>query len=389
VKINGSFNPIMIPGKTPVLSLILCSRNDQYMGNSLWRLQTTLNYVAQKVQELSRYEEVEILVADWGSEIPLREVLEVNPAAASMVSFVVIPPEIARDLQKDSPFPEVLALNAAARRAGGEYIGRIDQDTLVGKRFLEYFFTLHEGRRQLDIPLNSALMYANQRMVPYRFTVRSPSLRAVDEYIDWFGRVLKIELSSKNLFYFHGVGIWLVHRDLWNECGGYDERMIYMNNMEINMIARLMKKYKMVNLGKLVNYDFYHLEHYHPLVIRSSSTYRKVNPESLFAKPDNLNPNGQGWGLVGYPFEKLPIIPEGHKVESETVHRTILERLIFIQMILLSAGQIAWDWLVNTFRRMKFIWCHRGHLVWNTVRGQRMSQWPRLIIELWMRKKSI
>src|SRR5882672_5606856 len=93
----------------PIISLILCSRNDQYMGNSRWRLNTTLNYLAQRMDELGREKDVEIVVADWGSTIPLREVLELSPAAARIVSFLLIPPGIARDLQKDSPFPEVLA----------------------------------------------------------------------------------------------------------------------------------------------------------------------------------------------------------------------------------------------------------------------------------------
>jgi hypothetical protein len=134
--------------KGPVLSLILCSRNDEYMGNSRWRLETTLNYVADQVEALGRTKDVEVLVADWGSDIPLRDVLRLTPAAAGIVSFMLIPPEIARALQKDSPFPEVLALNAAARRARGAYIGRIDQDTLVGRRFLEAFFDLYDGERK-------------------------------------------------------------------------------------------------------------------------------------------------------------------------------------------------------------------------------------------------
>src|SRR5678816_1962784 len=139
--------------QTTILSLILCSRNDQYMGNSRWRLQTTLNYLGQRVGELGREKGVEVLVADWGSETPLSEVLELSPAAATIVSFLLIPPELSRDLQKDSLFPEVLALNAAARRARGEYIGRIDQDTLVGRGFLEIFFELYEGKQQLNTPL--------------------------------------------------------------------------------------------------------------------------------------------------------------------------------------------------------------------------------------------
>ena len=122
------------------LSLILCSRNDRYQGNSLWRLQTALNYAGLQVHVLGREEDVEIIVSDWGSEIPLRDVIALTPEAARVVRFLTIPPEIARIEQQDSPFPEVLALNAAARRATGEYIGRIDQDTLVSRRFFETFF---------------------------------------------------------------------------------------------------------------------------------------------------------------------------------------------------------------------------------------------------------
>src|SRR6478672_1696243 len=172
----------------PILSLILCSRNDNYMGNSRWRLETTLNYVADQVELLGRERDVEVLVADWGSNIPLRDVLRLTPAAAQITSFILIPPEIARPLQKDSPFPEVLALNAAARRARGAYIGRIDQDTLVGQRFLKVFFQLHA---QLW-PLDSALLFSNVRMVPYRFAVRCPSRAAVQEFINRFGSRLKV-----------------------------------------------------------------------------------------------------------------------------------------------------------------------------------------------------
>jgi hypothetical protein len=163
------------------LSLILCSRNDQYMGNSRWRLQTALNYVAQKIHELSREKNVELLVSDWGSKTPLREVLKLSSVAAKMVSFISTPPTIAQMVQKDSPFSDALALNTVARRAAGEYIGRIDQDTLVGERFLEYFFALYEGRQKLGTPLASAILFANQRMVPYRYIVRCPSLWAVRE----------------------------------------------------------------------------------------------------------------------------------------------------------------------------------------------------------------
>jgi hypothetical protein len=57
------------------------------MGNSRWRLETTLNYVADQVEALARTKDVEVLVADWGSEIPLRNVLRRTPAASDRVLF--------------------------------------------------------------------------------------------------------------------------------------------------------------------------------------------------------------------------------------------------------------------------------------------------------------
>jgi hypothetical protein len=371
----------------PALSLILCSRNDQYMGNSRWRLQTSLNYLAENVHVLGREEDVEVLVTDWGSDTPLREVLELSPVATRIVSFIQVPPEIARDLQKDSPFAEVFALNAAARRAGGEYIGRIDQDTLVGKRFLEYFFDLYEGRQQLEVPLASVLLFANQRMVPYRLMVQCPSLWAVEEYISLFGRLFKIEITPRTKYYNHGVGIWLVHRDLWIESGGYDERLIYMNAMEINMIGRLMKKYDLVNLGQLVNYDLYHIEHYHPLVIRSSSTHRKGNPEHLFANTDILNPNGPDWGLVNYSFRKLPSSRALNEEGASTINRSFFEHLSFLPLVLFSSLQMALDELIKPLTKGCMVWKHRIGLVSETVRGQSLLKWPQLLARLWVSKR--
>lgn len=57
---------------TPALSLILCSRNDRHLGDSRWRLEKALGYVGGPLAALGRAESVEVLVADWGSEVPMR-----------------------------------------------------------------------------------------------------------------------------------------------------------------------------------------------------------------------------------------------------------------------------------------------------------------------------
>jgi hypothetical protein len=349
------------PDRMCTLSLILCSRNDNYMGNSRWRLQTTLNYVADHVESLGREKDVEVLVADWGSEIPLQEVLQLTPSAAKITSFVLIPSDIARQQQKDSPFAEVLALNAAARRARGAYVGRIDQDTLVGRRSLEVFFELHEGRRKLEVPLDGALLFSNVRIVPYRFAVRSPSLRVVKGFVAKFGRRMKIEITSRHPFYWYSVGIWMVSRDIWHACGGYDEEMLYMNGMEINMILRLLPKYPMVNLGEMTDCDFYHLEHYNPFVPRMSSVYRKVNREWRL----DFNPNGADWGLAKHSLTIEPsrsIVALAPRAErDQDAHHELP-----FSLLLLVALQVVCDSFVlkglqvaRSLHRFGSLWWHR------------------------------
>jgi hypothetical protein len=373
----------------PILSLIICSRNDQYMGNSRWRLETSLNYVAQKVRVLGREEDVEVIVADWGSEIPLCNVLQLNAPAAKIVSFLCISPEIARVLQQDSPFPEVLALNAAARRAKGQYIGRIDQDTLVGRRFLSTFFELHEERGVLDVPLDSALLFANRRSIPYRFAVRCPSFWAVDRFVLLFGRLLRVETIPPIPFYCSEVGVWLLHRNLWNACGGYDERFIFMEWQEVDMILRLAPKHTLINLGEIVDHDFYHLDHCHPRVPGGARRIRKTNP---VRNPDNppreFNPNSEHWGLIEYPLRLRPYSPTKWNVDLATKCQPRLKWPSFALLLVVTGGQIAWDRLIKSLAEAYSVWKRRARIAWSTVRGRPLVTWPGLVKDLWVKRPS-
>jgi hypothetical protein len=366
------------PASEIVLSLILCSRNDEYMGNSRWRLETTLNYVAMNVHALGREREVEVLVADWGSEIPLAEVLNLSPMAAALVGFIRILPELARVLQRDSLFPEVLALNTAVRRAKGQYIGRIDQDTLVGKRFLTVFFDIHEGRRHLAVRPQEALLFSNVRMIPYRFAVRCPSFSAVQRFVSWCGPWIKPENSrSRAPFHFAAVGIWLSHRSLWNECGGYDERMIFMNSMETDMIHRLMMRgYELVDLGRLVEQDFFHLEHYHPSVPRKSGLYRNVNRYDPLGKPDAFFPNGTNWGLEEYSLQVSAFC-------GRTDQNILMARPFEVPSFTLALLLIGTQMLGDSARKASSIWRRRAKLAWDAVKSEPIIKWPHLLKSLW------
>jgi hypothetical protein len=364
---------------TVALSLVLCARNDRYMGDSLWRLRTALTYTARSVAKLRLENRVEVIVADWGSQKPLHEELWLDEATSSLVSFVVIPPAIALPLQGDSAFTEVVALNAAARRARGQFIGRIDQDTMVGTRFLSSFFRLQDGAA--ETPLDQTLLFSARRGVPYRFAVRSPSLSVVERFVRLRRGSLPVEGAVEPVpFYMGAVGIWLLHRALWDECRGYDERMIYMNGMEANMMQRLLKKYPIVDVGPMSDYDFFHLEHYHPRQRRATGSHRKVNPHHPFSEPDQLEANDEGWGLAAHSLEIAKARPASSAEASAERHGGWPATIVL--MAIAAAEQLG-----DRAYLARGLWLRRVRIIREGVRGKPLTSWPRALRELWMNRQ--
>lgn len=373
--------------KRPALSLILCSRNDQYMGNSRWRLAATLNYVAARLDALGRLDDVEVLVADWGSDVPLADVIPLDPPARRVVSYLWIRPALARELQGDSPFPEVLALNAAARRASGAVIGRIDQDTLVGSRFFDWFFASAEEPEAAPFPWSTTPMFSQRRSIPFRLAVRCPDLATLESAINRATpRMLVESAPSWAPFYASAVGIFLVPRPLWDECGGYDEEMVYMGAMETNMVGRLMKKYPVVDIGPAVGYDFYHLEHHHPWSTRSCWADRRPNDDvaKLGAALDVINPNGPSWGLRDAEVDTIPAREaSGQSVSaSMAVGGGRSEPLALVAtQVRVEAFLIATSRLPSRGLALATVWVHRWRVAVETVRGKPIRTWASALRE--------
>lgn len=379
----------------PVLSLIVCSRNDNYQGGGLWRLETGLNLTARAVHDLGFQDSVEIILTDWGSETPIREVLSLTPEAAGLLSVIEVPRSVAEQYQRDAPFSEVHALNSAARRARGDYIGRIDQDTILGHRFFERFFRFHRGEAFAAVPLKRALMLSNRRGVPYRLASTCPTPWVIDRFIRWFGRRLPQAMPlSEQHYYKSYVGIWLVHRDLWFEIGGYDESFIYINWMEVDMILRLEPEYRFVNFGRVIDHEVYHLDHIHPLVHwGAKGRIRKENPvRDRDHLPPKKLPNSSDWGLAREPLALSPyrLKPGEAEAAAELVSRPrwglflrrttwlgirwISDRVVLGLIGLLAAGP-------RLVLALAPSWRERVLSFRDTLRGQPLSSWPRLARE--------
>lgn len=286
-------SPPSAQGAAPKLSFVLSSRNDGYAGNSLWRLETALNVLGVQVAQLGDTAPgVEVVVCDWGSpERPLCEALALRPEAAALTRVVEVSPSVAAAHQQDSPFAEVVANNTAIRRARGRSIARIDQDTLVGGAFL---------RRMLARPTPSRseqpceLLYSGRRSIPYTFARRSVGFERICAFVDTYRRILPREGVAQRPWFDAPVGVVLLHRDDWEACRGYDERMLYWGFMETDLALRIQMRGRVADLEREIGCPFYHLGHT-PSRLQVSS--RRKNPR---VAPRVFAPNDPSWGLVDY-----------------------------------------------------------------------------------------
>jgi hypothetical protein len=301
---------------SPRLSLILCSRNDSWQGDPLWRLQTTLNFTAAEARAIGRLDELQIIVTDWGSTDPICESVALTEDAARVTRFINVPPELAQSKQQDSPFAEVIALNAAARRSSGDYIGRIDQDTLVGRRFLRWFFEALESG-SAGFALAATAMISNRRRIPYDFAARRLPFAEVAGYVRTLRSWLpKMQPPPKALHWECYIGILLMHRRLWESAGGYDETFIYNGFMEFDFFLRLRLRYPGIDLGPLVGWDFHHLDHI-PAWHSWATVSRAHNPiRTLQEPPPEFCPNGPDWGLRELDFPLVRTARFANEIES-------------------------------------------------------------------------
>jgi hypothetical protein len=369
-------------GPMPKLSLVYVARNDNYMGNFAWRFETALNYLADNLARLGRLDDVEAVITDWGSEISLHRALALTPRARRLVRFVIVPPAMARVEQRDSPFPIVIAQNAAIRRCRADYIAQTDSDVLFTPDILAFLLDALEGRRMVHVPLNRALVYAKRRHVPWQYASSNPPLHEVDWFMRHAGWLLPVETFVG--FAYAGTGLMMMHRQLWEECRGYDERLIYWGWMEIDLGLRIQRRYPLYDLRRQ-GFVLFHLEHYPSR--RASVNPRKLNPTEF---NNAFRPNDEGWGLGNYTLEEYTC-PHEALPEKVMAHQTPAVQLNarLVANILRALGKRLWQPMQSAFvifyllQRSKF---HAG-VVWRRVSGHPIGEWPHIVSEWWAERR--
>lgn len=254
------------------INFIIASKNDNYCGNPLDRLKISLLH---NLEILKDYDNWTITIVDWASDIKISDALNiVHPK----VEFLYINKEIAGTIPYK--FSEVHSLNSAIRLSSSDFIGRLDQDIMIGPKFIEWYFNneipykfFHCKRKDLYENVNCI----NGEGVN-NCDIDTPSCDAAD------GIILAPTVTLKKIT-------------------GYNEKNIYFNHMQKELYIRLKSKLEFVDLTPIIGYDFYHLWH------------TKIDPERIY----NENINGdiklhivandpKTWGLSQYNIQKYKLI---------------------------------------------------------------------------------
>ena len=129
------------------------------------------------------------------------------------------------------------------------------------------------------------------------------------------------------------------------------------------MICRLRAKYPVIDLGEFTDFDFYHLEHYHPRAALFARPHVIKNaPVDLHHNPP-MHPNGEDWGLAEHQLEMSQAQIAGETASIVPEHRND---------DVSAFGRLMWQLAIDTL-------CDRSVVYW-TVQGRLWSRrWRRVM----------
>ena len=280
-----------------LLSIVLAGRNDGYLTDYLYRLETTINQYSVSIPDDSM-ELLELIVVDWGSEVPLCDVISLTPKAQGYTKFLEVPRKLAGDV-----FDQITAINVGIRRAEGEFIMLSDSDCVYTPYSLNQLFAiLSKQRSDLPVELENHIFNISRVQVPESFVQRRPGYQAIQQNISKIANNLKIE--GNHLQALGGyAGAQLMTKKMWQRMRGFIEDENFGWGASDNDITlRVCKEGDWHNLAQF-GVICYHLNHSSISKADTSSSFlsqaKAVSQTRSHKFSEKNNPN---WGMANETF---------------------------------------------------------------------------------------
>ncbi len=286
-------------------SFVYVARNDNYCGDAVLRLRTSLQSVCDGIASTGI--DAEIVVVDWNSCIPIHMHEYFKARFLNPIKFVIVPPDVSAHVGIMKGVSEVHGFNLGARVACKDWIIRMDQDLLYGPRVFMYLcdrassldprelwwcsrresHPLYMGmilRAYKDVP--SMYAWFDMHKNPYEFVRKQASHLPL-----WTGRTYDDGEGA--------VGLFAMARAAWHHLGGYNEAMTGWGHMEVELSKwvseRFPGEFTWKNLHDELNCEIVHIWHVEHRA--ASDCVRPMNAESSY--PVRPDPNDR-WGMVEF-----------------------------------------------------------------------------------------
>lgn len=268
-------------------TIVVTSRNDGYGGNLELRGSHALNCMIENYDE--------VIYVDWNSPNDDSLINHLSLKGKGNLRHIQVKKS---DIEKinpkllELPIVEVLGRNIGIRRATSDWVVSSNIDIMPDKLDTEtvdknVFYTV--ARR--NVPVTFFQSVEKDFFSYCKKNINKFEQAHVIKNNEWAG-----QYNPWSLVVCCG-DFQLAHRDLWYKMKGFEERMIYRDCADTNV----MKKGMIYgDSSKILDLDIFHLDHSgHEMKVGGKSVFNSWEDFAVnFEKTDN----DDNWGLIGYEF---------------------------------------------------------------------------------------
>jgi hypothetical protein len=301
-------------GSAPILSFCMTGRDDDYTPDFVYRLETTLEYLAMSVRESGHCGRVEAIVSDWGGARALRDVVRLSTEACELTRFVTVPREVVLAVQDGRDyFSTSRGYNVGIRRASGSFRALCGADILIPAHTVDVLVKRLESNQEiLGVRPDASLMFCTRKRVPWDVVARQPSVCEWQRFLHANAWMLEKDDCFAPGFLSGNASVIMMHANLWQEFGGVCERMTGWGWSDVELTLRVTCLYPWIDVTALGTEVF---DLAHPAGGDGRSVAMRAPNRYEVNRGPNLN--GPAWGLGDLTLDVLPAVPRARPARPQ------------------------------------------------------------------------
>lgn len=270
------------------ISAVICSKNDSKDNN----LRMTL---ALK-NMINLYDE--IIIVDYGSEIPLHKTLIDLLPKTNKLRCINVSQDLTQRFNPDNPtsFMEVWARNIGICRATSDFIVSTNQDVIIDRPNIINEDTMYTVARYC-VPESHLQSISNQtnyleflKNIKGQFE-KHPNSTDEQGRPTWDpGDIWSLVVSCGDF--------QIAHKNIWNKIKGFEETMIHRGYADSNIMRKASKFFKIQRM----DIDIFHLDH-----PANTSYHYQVNDRMKYVNNFDETTNSDTWGFSDIEIPEVRI----------------------------------------------------------------------------------